>query len=30
LHYRDRAGTVKTIAGSTVPIGYKPILLENK
>ena len=30
LHYRDLAGTVKTIAGSTVPIGYKPILLENK
>jgi len=30
LHYRDLAGTVKAIAGSTVPIGYKPILLENK
>jgi hypothetical protein len=30
VHYRDLAGNVNDISGSTVQIGYKPILLENK
>lgn len=30
VHYRDLAGTVHAIVGSTVQIGYRPILLENK
>lgn len=30
IHYRDLAGHDNTISGSTVPIGYKPILLENQ
>jgi hypothetical protein len=30
VHYRDLSGKVHAISGSTVLIGYKPILLENK
>ena len=30
IHYRDLSGRVTKISGSTVPIGYKPILLENQ
>jgi hypothetical protein len=30
IHYRDLAGHLTTITGSTVWIGYKPILLENQ
>jgi len=30
VHYRDLAGKVHAISGTTVPIGYRPILLENK
>jgi putative Ig domain-containing protein/putative glycosyl hydrolase len=30
VHYRDLAGKVHAITGTTVQIGYKPILLENK
>jgi hypothetical protein len=30
IHRRDVYGAVTTISGRTVPIGYKPILLENK
>jgi len=29
IHYRDVYGAVTAISGRTVPIGYKPILLEN-
>jgi hypothetical protein len=30
IHYRDVYGAVTGISSRTVPIGYKPILLENK
>ena len=30
IHYRDLAGKSHTISGKTVPIGYKPIFLENQ
>jgi len=30
LHYRDLAGNSTQLVGVTVPIGYKPILLENQ
>ncbi len=30
LHYRDLAGNSTQITGVNVPIGYKPILLENR
>lgn len=30
LHYRDLSGNSTQIVGITVPIGYKPILLENR
>jgi len=30
IHRRDVYGTVTAMSGRTVPIGYKPILLENK
>jgi len=29
-HFRDLLGHVNNVGGSTVPIGYKPILLENQ
>jgi hypothetical protein len=28
--YRDIAGTLKTITGTQIPVGLKPVLLENK
>jgi len=30
IHYRDLAGKSHTISGKTVPVGYKPIFLENQ
>jgi hypothetical protein len=30
IHYRDLSGNMSPISGSTVSIGYKPILLENQ
>jgi hypothetical protein len=30
VHYRDLAGNTTALSGSTVPIGAKPILLENQ
>jgi len=30
VHYRDIAGNTTTITGGTVPVGAKPILLENQ
>jgi hypothetical protein len=30
IHYLDLSGNSTTIKGTTVPIGYKPILLENQ
>ena len=30
LHYRDLAGNTTAISGGTVPVGAKPILLENQ
>ena len=30
LQYRDISGTLKTVTGSQIPVGLKPILLENK
>lgn len=30
IHYRDLAGKSHAISGQTVPVGYKPIFLENQ
>ena len=30
IHYRDLSGKTHTISGKTVPVGYKPIWLENQ
>jgi hypothetical protein len=30
IHYRDLSGNVTKISGKTVPVGYRPILLENQ
>jgi len=30
IQYRDLSGTLKTVTGSQIPVGLKPILFENK